>query len=629
MDSILSSLKDLLNNVKNLTLPGLVAALGFVFLLWPPQPIDVVNDVTVNDAYRDDKWPTTTDGLRGYAGRIDPVCRTVGTLRKLPNPENIQDIKQLGVENQFNLERIARTLRECSEKEKALSGFEDSQISAANAEIEVLKKERDAIQDTYLNYEKAANPLRMHFRDLLDKKEKDIQDEQACIRELEQLKRERDRRATELDRLSKDVSDRLADPGRLRPKATFDDFLAILSNHIIAFLALAFGWSILFEPINRALFGYIYDGGFDDRLDILYYESRHPPVPRPPEYRSWNLAIFFGVVILLIGFLFAAFWAASLHQAKSHNAEQPPSMGTSTHDSTACDPLTTPCNLPIKQPPKLWRMLAISVVSTLVGLLFPVFLSRLLAQHLYKRMLHDAKQEEDQQKDELIMGPKERQRFEFLKSRIIQEILQVPEEAQNKPAKELNPEVLQAIQQAVKHLTDEEGSPKFLKAIEQLTACEIKLVKLWDKISQPEYAIGQGLLTRDDYNAIQDQYYGQTQISFGLILPLAFLTFAILATPQLGLTGLWVVCAALALAVVQALLLSVGTDRRNKFETEVESHIASQFLKTCEANQKPASPAPKPDLADQIRKVLREELPKLEIADTKLKIVYPPPETSS
>jgi len=35
VDSILSALKDLLNNVKNLTLLGLVAALGFVFLLWP------------------------------------------------------------------------------------------------------------------------------------------------------------------------------------------------------------------------------------------------------------------------------------------------------------------------------------------------------------------------------------------------------------------------------------------------------------------------------------------------------------------------------------------------------------------------------------------------------------------
>ena len=94
MDSILSALKDLLTNVKNLSLPGLVAAFGFALLLWPPQVIDIVNDVEVNQDYANDKWPKTQIGLESYAGRIDPVCNTVPKAREraLPNPTLIESI---------------------------------------------------------------------------------------------------------------------------------------------------------------------------------------------------------------------------------------------------------------------------------------------------------------------------------------------------------------------------------------------------------------------------------------------------------------------------------------------------------------------------------------------------------
>ena len=77
MDAILSNLGTLLNNIKNLTLPGLVAALGFAILLWPPQPIDIITDAKLNPAF--DPWPTSKTGLMALAKVEDhfgPVCET-------------------------------------------------------------------------------------------------------------------------------------------------------------------------------------------------------------------------------------------------------------------------------------------------------------------------------------------------------------------------------------------------------------------------------------------------------------------------------------------------------------------------------------------------------------------------
>jgi hypothetical protein len=157
--------------------------------------------------------------------------------------------------------------------------------------------------------------------------------------------------------------------------------------------------------------------------------------------------------------------------------------------------------------------------------------------------------------------------------------------------------------------------------------CEEQLRDLWKKISQPEYAIGQGILSQDDYNSIKDTYYGQSQISIGLILPVAFLTFAILATPQLGLKSGWTVWPGLALA--QGLLLWVGADRKHKFETTVESFISSRFLNTCNAKKDAAkTKAATPAEGSKQRKLVRDELKSLlkgaKIGDSRLEIILPP-----
>jgi len=140
--------------------------------------------------------------------------------------------------------------------------------------------------------------------------------------------------------------------------------------------------------------------------------------------------------------------------------------------------------------------------------------------------------------------------------------------------------------------------------------CQEMLSKRWSKVKQPEFAIGQGLLTRDAYNSIRNEYYAQSLISIGLILPLTLLTFALLVTPEMGVKPnlfLWVF-----FIPAQAALVMIGADRRHKFDTEVESTISGAFLKNCEAAKKPAkssSSAKKPTMTD----LIREELKNLKI----------------
>jgi len=132
--------------------------------------------------------------------------------------------------------------------------------------------------------------------------------------------------------------------------------------------------------------------------------------------------------------------------------------------------------------------------------------------------------------------------------------------------------------------------------------CEQKLAKDWMKLSQPPYAIGQGLMLRSDFETLQNSYYSQSLISIGLILPLLLLVFALLVTPQFGLRGapLYVI-----LGLGEVLLLITGVDRRHKYVTELDGLIAGAFLKTCVQNdKKPADPTDK-SVASQISDALK------------------------
>jgi len=133
-------------------------------------------------------------------------------------------------------------------------------------------------------------------------------------------------------------------------------------------------------------------------------------------------------------------------------------------------------------------------------------------------------------------------------------------------------------------------------------SCDQKLARDWDRLSQPEYAIGMGLMLRTDYETLYTDYYGQSLVSSGMILPFFFLVVAIFLTPQFGLAnyGLY-----LFLLAGELLFFLTAVDRRHKFVTEYETLISSAYLKRCsDAPKAAAPPSPTKTIADQISAAL-------------------------
>jgi hypothetical protein len=703
MDSVLSSLGTLISNIKSLTLPGLVAALGFAILLWPPQPIDVVTDVILNPRYA--IWPTTKSGLTALAnterrvksdsrlksekdhpglkpwGNNDfgPVCWTrpgtatapppstqgqpaarqsnasgqtarpdtsggasdantsqaqpetvskEGRERVLRQPQSLPENKPVAVANQFDLERIQRQLQDCADKESALSGAEQSLITDITAEVSVLTNERDAIRDTYLGYEKSANPLRDLFLEKLRKKEDEIRDKQTEIHEAEQLQRERVRRGAELTHLASDITLRLGEPGRLRPLQKFDDFLASLGSHVIAFLTLAIAWSLLFEPINRAVFGWVYDRGFDDQLDYVWWDSNsrdthisltnrarldewtqarqfyahsRPDIPgSEPELKDHKPPTILSICLALAASAAAVVVLAVLLFVYGPLSNQP------SDAPRLCIGLVGECAGVLGSAPDLGVLFAGCMFATAAGLCLALAITWGWSwkKSNGRQKAQKAMNDRDNAAEEAIKTEQEKKRLdaeqlEQRRKQIQQELKATGLTVDERKKKE---EELTKIEEAQKKEEDKQKAA--LK-------CPQDLAAQWLKIRQPEFAIGQGLITRDAYNAIRNEYYAQSTISIGIILPLMLLTFAMLATPQIGVTPsalLWFV-----FITAQMFLLLVGADRKHKFDMEVETTIVSTFLKNCEAAKKPADDStPKPPTLIEL---IQAELKKAKIVE--------------
>lgn len=124
------------------------------------------------------------------------------------------------------------------------------------------------------------------------------------------------------------------------------------------------------------------------------------------------------------------------------------------------------------------------------------------------------------------------------------------------------------------------------------------------KIYHPEYAIGQGLITRDEYSRIRDEYFTQSQVSLGLILPLCLMVYAISRTPQLGVQRITQGAIGVALAV----LFVVGMDRWHKYESELQSLILSRWNKVQAADAKAKQDAAATKTQIQLNKTLTDAI---------------------
>jgi hypothetical protein len=124
------------------------------------------------------------------------------------------------------------------------------------------------------------------------------------------------------------------------------------------------------------------------------------------------------------------------------------------------------------------------------------------------------------------------------------------------------------------------------------------------KILQPPYAIGMNLISRDDYNTLKNEYFSQSELSLGLILPMVLIVLGLVLTPQLGLAppgwpkdpamlhelqfwlrGLAWTFMCLAMVRLSEAMFLIGMERYHKFRLEVKLLILGNWQKQQDAKK--------------------------------------------
>lgn len=105
------------------------------------------------------------------------------------------------------------------------------------------------------------------------------------------------------------------------------------------------------------------------------------------------------------------------------------------------------------------------------------------------------------------------------------------------------------------------------------------------KILQPEYAIGMNIITRDDYDSQTNQYFAQSELSLGAIIPLILIVLGLVLTPQVGLNGGAWVMMCVALAPLSGVLFFIGMERWQKYRMELKLLILGNWERLQDAKQ--------------------------------------------
>jgi hypothetical protein len=257
MESGLSMLKDLLDlrDRAKLTLPGAVCAAFLVMIFWPPKPIDVFPVVQSSSLMILPPDPP----FKGFVQHmlipktLDPVCAVdeyylapLGGITEVL----FKTYRGNAQRRQYVLEEQNENLERCLAAEKRLVGAEQVANANLQRDLAVLEAAHAKQIDLMADYEKSDSPLitsaRRHWEDL----ERIISAKRLEIARKEQAIRDREWKIAELTRWKGIVSDHLAEPGRLRPEVGFDDYLAALSKHVLAFIVLAAMVGMVIEGIS-------------------------------------------------------------------------------------------------------------------------------------------------------------------------------------------------------------------------------------------------------------------------------------------------------------------------------------------------------------------------------------------
>src|SRR6266478_1554807 len=136
-----------------------------------------------------------------------------------------------------------------------------------------------------------------------------------------------------------------------------------------------------------------------------------------------------------------------------------------------------------------------------------------------------------------------------------------------------------------------------------------------ESLLDPEYAIGQGLISRDEYVAFRNSYLAQSELSLGLIIPLLLIIFALVLNPHVGARhNSWIL---LFLIMVSAFLFVLAMERRQKYHLELTQLLLGRWEKLVAADKAAKEAKKKADAGNgneqTLRTVIKEELKNLHI----------------
>ena len=113
------------------------------------------------------------------------------------------------------------------------------------------------------------------------------------------------------------------------------------------------------------------------------------------------------------------------------------------------------------------------------------------------------------------------------------------------------------------------------------------------KILQPSYAIGMGVIAQSDYTDLKNEYFAQCELSLGLIIPMILIVLGLKLTPQVGLVHTAWVVMCLAMAPISTVLFLIGAERYHKYRMELKLLILGNWKKQQDAKQVAATSASK------------------------------------
>ena len=297
MDKVISLLTSLFNltKVASVTLPGLLAAGGLALVLWPPLPIERIpavvqitppcsilaiacNGSNPTSSVVPSPFPQAFQSActvesfimddavnRMLFGQLAPksLGQEVARDPRLKDP-SVPEITKRHIREQFVLDVEAQELGQCINLEKSWQGQEEREIQQANTDITNLEAQRSAAQTSLLVYEKSNNAeLVQHYEYEMRGLKGQIDSARGRIASENLDLQERVRRLAELSEDQKVIQDRLADPGRLRPRVGFDVFATGLINHVVAFILLSLAAGVVVTAIDRAGLNAIFEDVFD------------------------------------------------------------------------------------------------------------------------------------------------------------------------------------------------------------------------------------------------------------------------------------------------------------------------------------------------------------------------------